>query len=135
MANHIQQVMYEGFLGSDPEMRYTPSGKVVTNFSIGSSSSYTNANGDKVTNTTWLRVSAWGKLAEIVNQYCKKGSHVVIVGRLKGDEKGRPSVFTNSNGDSSASFDVVASEVHFMGGTSDKGESHSEDTDESEFPF
>jgi single-strand DNA-binding protein len=135
MANHIQMVMYEGFLGSDPEMRFTGSGKSVTNFSIGSTSQYKNAAGEVVKETTWLRITAWGKLGEIVNQYCAKGSHVIVTGKLKGDAKGRPAVFEGANGPS-ASFDVVANDVRIIKGKDNAGsEAPAGGYDEDEMPF
>ena len=93
MASHIQTLIYEGFLGTDPEMRYTKSGQAVVNFNLGSTRQYKNQSGEVISQTTWLRVSAWGKLAEIVNQYCAKGSHVIVQGALNGDENGRPSAY------------------------------------------
>lgn len=112
--NHIQKVMYQGFLGADPEMRFTPSGKAVVNFSLGSSTQYKGSDGELVKNTTWLRVTAWGKLAEIVNERLAKGSHVIVEGVLKGDENGRPAVFETKDGKHSASFDVTASAITFL---------------------
>jgi len=63
-----------GNVGRDPEMRYTPSGQAVTSFSVASNRRYTSSNGEQVNETIWFRVSAWGKQAEICNQFLKKGS-------------------------------------------------------------
>ena len=67
-----QTIIFAGNLGGDPEMRYTPSGQAVTNFSVATNRQYTASDGNQVKETTWFRVSAWGKLAETTNQYLRK---------------------------------------------------------------
>lgn len=121
MANHIQMVMYEGNLGAAPEMRYTPSGKAVTNFRMASTRSWKDTNGDKHDETTWLKVACWGSLAEIVNDYCAKGAHVIVTGTLKGDEKGNPVVFQLSSGGMGASFEITAQSVRIIDGKKPRG--------------
>ncbi len=73
-------IIIVGNLGKDPEMRYTPSGQAVTSFSVATSRKYTSSNGEQVNETIWFRVSAWGKQAEVCNQYLKKGSKVLVEG-------------------------------------------------------
>ena len=85
MSRGLNKVMIIGRLGRDPEMRYTPNGAAVTSFTIATDRSYT-SNGEKVTETEWHNITAWAKLAEIVNQYCKKGQLVYVEGRLKTDK-------------------------------------------------
>ena len=75
-----------GNLGKDPEMRYPPSGQAVTSFSVATSRQYTSGSGEQVKETIWFRVSTWGKTAEVCNQYLKKGSKVLIEGRLTPDK-------------------------------------------------
>ena len=72
-----------GNLGSDPEMRYLPSGDAVTSFSVASNYRFTNRDGQQVDETEWFRVSAWRRLAETTNQYLTKGSKVYVEGRLR----------------------------------------------------
>jgi single-strand DNA-binding protein len=109
MANQIQKVEYEGYLTADPVMRFLPSGTPVTNFTIGSNNQYTDKDGKKVKETTWIRVSAFGKQAEIVNEYCIKGSWVIVEGRLKPDaETGGPRMYTGNDGVMRTSFEVTA---------------------------
>ena len=72
-----------GNLGSEPEMRFTPSGKPVTSFSIATSWRYTTAEGERKEDTEWFSVVAWGKLAEQCNQFLTKGRLVYIEGRLR----------------------------------------------------
>jgi single-strand DNA-binding protein len=104
-----------GNVGKDPEMRYTPSGQAVTNFSVATSRKYTGANGEQVEETIWFRVSTWGKTAEICNQYVKKGSKVLVEGRLTPDKAtGNPRIWTKPDGTSSASFEVTAQTVRFL---------------------
>jgi single-strand DNA-binding protein len=109
-----------GNLGRDPEMRYTPSGQAVTSFSVAVSESYTSANGEKVKKTIWFRVTAWGKQAEICNQYLKKGSKVLVEGRINADPNtGGPKIWTKQDGSSGSSFEITANTVRFL---SAKGE-------------
>jgi single-strand DNA-binding protein len=116
MASNIQLVMYEGFLGADPELRFVPSGTPVCNFRIGSTHEYKNANEEKVAETTWIKVTAWGRLGEIVNQYCAKGSHVIVTGRLRPGKNGSPDTYELSAGGHGASFEVTASSVRILKG-------------------
>lgn len=104
-----------GNLGKDPEMRYTPSGQAVTSFSIASNRKYTSSNGEQVNETIWFRISAWGKQAEICNQYLKKGSRVLVEGRLTPDKNtGGPRIWQKQDGTSGASFEVNAQTVRFL---------------------
>ena len=104
-----------GNVGRDPEMRYTPSGQAVTSFSVASNRKYTSSNGEQVSETIWFRVSAWGKQAEICNQYLKKGSRVLIEGRLTPDKaSGGPRIWQRQDGSSAASFEVTAQTVRFL---------------------
>ena len=118
-------VILIGNLGRDPEMRYTPSGQPVTSFSVASNRSYTGSDGQKVDETIWFRITAWGKQAETCNQYLHKGSKVLVEGRLVPDKNGGPRVWTKQDGTASASFEVTASTVRFL---STRGESGSGET-------
>jgi single-strand DNA-binding protein len=110
-----QKIIITGNLGRDPEMRYTPSGQAVTSFSVAVNESYTSANGEKVKKTIWFRVTAWGKQAEICNQYLKKGSQVLVDGRMSADPAtGGPKIWTKQDGSSGSSFEVTASTVRFL---------------------
>ncbi len=108
-------IIIVGNLGRDPEMRYTPSGQPVTSFSVASSRSYQNNVGEKVDETIWFRITAWGKLAETCSQYLHKGSKVLVEGRLVPDIKsGGPRTFQRQDGTTGASFEVNASTVRFL---------------------
>ena len=108
-------VIITGNLGRDPEMRYTPSGQAVTNFSIAVNESYTNNNGERVKRTIWFRITAWGKQAEICNQYLKKGRMVLVEGRMTADpNSGGPRIWNGQDGQPRASFEVSAQTVRFL---------------------
>lgn len=109
-----QKIIIVGNLGSDPEMRYTPSGQAVTNFSVATNRRYTASSGEKVDETVWFRVSAWGRLAETCNEYLRKGRKVLVEGRLTADESGNPRTWTDQSGNSRASFEINALNVQFL---------------------
>lgn len=83
MTRGLNKVMIIGSLGGDPEMRYTPSGKPVTSFSVAVSRGWRTSEGERREATEWFNVVSWGNLAEICNQYLHKGSHVYVEGRLQ----------------------------------------------------
>jgi single-strand DNA-binding protein len=108
-------IILVGNLGRDPEMRYTPSGQAVTNFSVATNRQYTSSDGQPVKETIWFRVSTWGKIAENCNQFLKRGSKVLVEGRLVPDANtGGPRVWKRQDGTPSASFEVSASTVRFL---------------------
>ena len=109
------KLIIAGNLGRDPEMRYLPSGAAVTDMSVATNRVYTDSNGQKVTETTWFRVSVWGGMAETVNQYLRKGSKVLVEGYLRPDpETGGPRVWTRNDGTPAASFEMTAQNVTFL---------------------
>jgi single-strand DNA-binding protein len=112
----FQKVILVGNLGRDPEMRYTPGGQAVTNFSVATNRRYTDSSGETRDETVWFRISAWGKQAETCNQYLKKGSRVLVEGRLNGDENGNPRMWTGQDGSPRASFEVTSQNVRFLSG-------------------
>jgi single-strand DNA-binding protein len=79
----VNKVILIGNLGKDPEVRHTPSGAAVANFSIATTEAWNNREGQREERTEWHRVVAFGKLAEICGQYLKKGKQVYIEGRLQ----------------------------------------------------
>jgi len=79
----LNKVQLIGRLGKDPEVRHLDSGMTVSNFSIATSESYTNKQGEKVEQTEWHNIVAWGKLAEIIEKWVTKGMLIYIEGKLK----------------------------------------------------
>ena len=112
-----QQIIIVGNLGRDPEMRYTPSGTPVTSLSVATNRKYTGSDGQQVKETTWFRVSVFGKAAENCAQYLKKGSAVLVDGRLTPDKNsGGPRVYQRPDGTMSATYEVAANTVRFLSG-------------------
>ena len=100
-----------GNLGKDPELRYTTSGRASASFSIATTESWKDADGKKQEKTEWHRLVAWGKLAEIIGEWLKKGSKVYIEGRLQTrsyEQDGVKKYIT----------EVVADQIEMLGGKS-----------------
>jgi len=111
------KILIVGNLGRDPEMRYTPGGQPVTNFSVATNRSYTSSDGEQVDETIWFRVSTWGRMAEVCNQYLAKGRKVLVEGRLRPDpQTGNPRIWTGQDSQPHASFEVTAQTVQFLSG-------------------
>jgi single-strand DNA-binding protein len=83
MARGLNKVMIIGHVGRDPEMRYTPSGRPVTSFSVATSRTWTSAEGERREETEWFNVVAWGNLAEICKAHLTKSQQVYVEGRLQ----------------------------------------------------
>lgn len=83
MSRGLNKVMLIGNLGRDPEMRYTPSGKPVTSFSVATTRTWVTADGERHEATEWFNVVAWRELAEICHQHLSKGCRVYVEGRLQ----------------------------------------------------
>jgi single-strand DNA-binding protein len=135
-----QKIIIVGYLGRDPDMRYMPSGDPVTSFSVATNNQYTNANNERIKETTWFRVSAFGKQAENANQYLKKGSKVLVEGRLTSDtETGGPRIWKKQDGTLTASYEIRAATVQFLSSRTDDTSSgssfESEDSINGEPPF
>ena len=128
----LNKVLIIGNLGREPEMRYTPSGRPVTSFSVATTRSWTSGDGDRREETEWFNVVAWGNLAEICKQYLHKGQPVYVEGRLQtrgwDDPEGKKHFRT----------ELVANEVIMLserrGEPSEEGPAE-EPPAEEEFPF
>lgn len=113
-------VIIAGNLGRDPEMRFTPNGNAVTAISVASNRQYTDSNDQTIKETTWFRVSVWGKQAEVVNKYLQKGSTVLVEGELRPDKTtGNPRTFTRADGSTGASYEISARTVRFLSSRKD----------------
>jgi single-strand DNA-binding protein len=110
----FQQVMLVGNLGRDPEMRYTPSGVPVANFSLAVSRRFQSQDGQWQDKTIWFRVTAWRKTAETVSQYLTKGSKVLVIGELE-----EPNVYTDRNNETRVSLEVTAQTIRFLSARGD----------------
>jgi single-strand DNA-binding protein len=109
----VNKVILVGRLGRDPETRYTGGGQAVANFSVATDETYKDRNGERQKRTEWHRITAWGKLAEICQQYLKKGTMVYIEGRIQSRE------WQDKEGQKRTSFDIVANTMKMLSSRSD----------------
>lgn len=138
------KVIIVGNLGRDPEMRYTPGGQPVTDFSVATNRKWTNKDGSQTEETIWFRVTAWDKTAELCSQYLSKGRLVLVEGRLNPDKNtGGPRIWTGKDGVARAQYEITAETVRFIGGRGEAGQGGRErltdveppPTGEDEIPF
>lgn len=111
----FNKIVIVGYLGRDPELRYTPQGSAVCNFTIATTERRKDKNGEWQDATTWFRVTVWGKQAETVNQYLTKGKQVFVEGRLRQDE------YTDRDGNKRQTLEVSATDVQFLGARGEGG--------------
>jgi len=110
-----QHLTIIGNLGRDPEMRYLPDGRPVTTMNIATNRTYKDSSGQQVKETTWFRVSVFGKTAENCAQYLAKGRMALIEGHLRPDpQTGGPKIWTRQDGTPGASFEMFATNVKFL---------------------
>jgi len=109
MSRGLNKIMIIGNLGREPEMRYTPSGKPVTTFSIGTSRAWNAPDGERREETEWFNVVTWGNLAEICKQYLTKGQQVYVEGRLQTRR------WEDQESKKHYSTEIVASEMIILG--------------------
>lgn len=107
--------MLLGRLGQEPELRYTPSGQAVCNFSMATSEAWTDKSGQKQERTEWHRVVVWGKMGELCNQYLSKGRQALIEGSLQTRS------WEAKDGSKRYTTEIVAKNVQFIGGRADAG--------------
>ncbi|MEM6813009.1 MAG: single-stranded DNA-binding protein [Bacteroidota bacterium] len=106
IKNHVQLI---GNVGQDPTITNLESGKKVARFSVATNENYKDSKGEKQTDTNWHTIVAWGKTAEIVEQYVAKGKEVGIAGKLK------TRTYTTDDGNQRYVTEVVAGEILLMG--------------------
>lgn len=126
-----QKIILIGNLGKDPEMHFNPDGKAITGFSVATSRKYRDT-----TETTWFRVSVFGQQAESCAQYLKKGSRVLVEGRLSPDPKnGNPKVFQRKDGSWGSSYEVYADTVRFLSSRSEDSTAEPAPSEDDDIPF
>ena len=129
MTRGLNKVLLIGRLGQDPEMRYTPSGKPLTKFQLAVNRSWT-TDGEKKTETEWFNIVAWGKLAEICNQYLSKGQQVYIDGRL------HTRYWQDDEGANHSTVEVITQEMIMLGNQSDNTDADADrDIPDEDYPF
>lgn len=138
MSRGLNKVMIIGHLGRDPEMRYTPSGRPVTTFTVAVSRSWNTVDGERHNETEWFNIVAWGNLAEICKQYLYKGQQVYVEGRLQTRR------WEDKEGQKHVSVEIVASEMMMLSERRENNQAQEPETageqpepavDEDEFPF
>ena len=115
----VNKVILIGNLGSDPELKYTPSGAAVTNFNVATNEVWNDKDGNKQERTEWHRVVLWRKLAEIAGEYLKKGSKVYLEGRLQTRS------WEDKDGVKRYTTEVVADNMTMLDAKSEDGDSSS----------
>ncbi len=127
----MNKIIVIGNLGRDPEMRYTPTGQAVTSFSVASNRKYTTASGEQRDETEWFDVSAWGKLADLCNQYLTKGKHVYVEGILRSQS------WEGQDGAPRFGNTIMLRDIQFLGAGQTQEEVGSSDSDQEEpdLPF
>lgn len=98
-----------GNVGKDPEVKHLESGKVVAKFSFATNKSYTNQTGEKITETQWHNISAWGKTAETIEKYVKKGSSIIVEGEVTYRQ------YEDKEGVTKYITEIVIDKFHFAG--------------------
>jgi single-strand DNA-binding protein len=106
----LNKVLLLGNLGRDPEVRYTSSGKAVANFTLATSQTWKDEDGNDQTRTEWHRVVAWGRLGEICGEYLNKGSQVFVEGRIQSRE------WEDQDGNRRTTVEIIAGDLIMLGG-------------------
>ncbi len=109
----VNKAILVGRLGRDPETRFTSSGQAVCNFSIATDETYKDRNGERQKRTEWHRIVMWGRLAELAQQYLKKGSMVYVEGRIQSRQ------WDDREGQKRTSFEIIGSAMKFLGSRAD----------------
>lgn len=116
----VNKVILVGRLGQNPEIRYTPSGAAVANFSIATSESWTDKSNQKQEKTEWHRIVAWSKLAELCSQYLTKGRQVYVEGRLQTRQ------WQDKDGQTRYTTEIQAQTIQFLGAAQGAGANQGE---------
>jgi single-strand DNA-binding protein len=116
MANDLNQCNFIGRTGQDPEIKYAPSGTAICNFSIAVGYKY-----KEEESTEWVRVVAFGKLAELIGEYVQKGKQLYVSGRMQTRS------WEDKDGNKRYTTEIVANNVQFLGGGSDKPKTSSKE--------
>ena len=113
----VNKAILVGRLGRDPETRFTSGGQAVCNFTMATDETYKDRNGERQKRTEWHRIVLWGKLAELAQQYLKKGSLVFIEGRIQTRQ------WDDREGQKRSTTEIVATGMRFLGGRGDSAPS------------
>ncbi|MEQ9288573.1 MAG: single-stranded DNA-binding protein [Cyclobacteriaceae bacterium] len=112
----VNKVILVGNLGKDPEVRHLENGRAVANFSLATSETYKNREGERVTQTEWHNIVLWGGLAELAEKYLKKGNQIYLEGKITNRS------YEDKDGVQKYITEVVGREMTFLGGKPSSGE-------------
>src|SRR5581483_8593981 len=111
----VNKVILIGRLGSNPEVRFTPSGSAVANFNVATNESWNDKNGQKQERTEWHRIVVWGKLAQLCGEYLSKGRQVYVEGRMQTRQ------WQDKEGQTKYTTEVIANTIQFLGAGGERG--------------
>ncbi|MBC7642232.1 MAG: single-stranded DNA-binding protein [Flavobacterium sp.] len=106
LKNRVQLI---GNVGQDPEIKNLEGGKKLANISLATNDSYTNEKGEKITDTQWHRLTAWGNTAEIIEKYVTKGKEIAITGKISYKS------YDDKNGEKRFTTEITINELQFVG--------------------
>lgn len=136
MSKGVNKAILVGNLGNDPEIRYSQSGSAIATISVATSERWKDKNGEAQERTEWHRVKAFGKLAEIIGEYCKKGQTVYVEGSIRTEK------YTDKSGVEKYATDIIANELQMIGGkpggenrSAPQARSRQEESDDDRPPF
>ena len=109
----LNKVILIGRLGKDPETRYMPNGEAVCNFSVATSETWNDRNGQRQERTEWHNITMYRRLAEIAGQYLKKGSQVYLEGKIQSRK------YQGKDGIERTAYDIIVNEMKMLGGGND----------------
>lgn len=109
----LNKVTLIGRLGKDPEMRYMPNGEAVCTFSVATSETWNDRNGNRQERTEWHYITIYRRLAEVAGQYLKKGSQVYLEGKIQSEK------YTGKDGIERTAYKIIVNEMKMLGGKSD----------------
>lgn len=112
----LNKVILIGRLGKDPETRFMPNGEAVCNFSVATSESWKDQNGQRQERIEWHNITMYRRLAEIAGQYLKKGSQVYLEGKIQTRK------YTDKNGVERTAYDIIVNEMKMLGGGNNDGQ-------------
>ena len=116
----LNKVILIGRLGREPELRYMPNGEAVCNFSIATSETWNDSNGQRVERTEWHNITMYRKLAEIAGQYLTKGSQVYLEGKIQSRK------YQGKDGIERTAYDIIANEIKMLGGGNSEQQAQAE---------
>jgi single-strand DNA-binding protein len=131
-----QRVIIVGYLGRDPDEKFKNDGTPISNFSVATTDRWTDKrDGTQKQATVWWKVSAFGKLAEICNEFLESGSFVLLEGVMRANEHGNPKIWFTNDGDARANFEMNAKVLRMLPSRAEAERAVEDAADEEVIPF